>query len=194
MNRGYIKLFRKIEDCPLFIDDTEPFCKISAWVDLIMMMNHKDGFFMIGMTKYNVKRGQKWTSITKLAERWHWSRKKVRAYLNLLESEGMVYLDVSNRGLLITVVNYGIYQDFSGKVEQQTSQPITQPTSQQRNSRRTNRLPNQLPTNNNVKNDIKNDIKNDSKNIKKPAAQRDFFEDYDYMKNEPRTKGVKYEE
>ena len=180
MNRGYIKLFRKIEDCPLFMEDTEPFSKLSAWVDLLLMANHKDGSFIIGMTKYNVKRGQKWTSITKLAERWHWCRKKVRAYLNLLESEGMVYLDISNRGLLITIVNYCSYQDFSSKKEQQNAQPNAQPNAQQGNIKGTN----QGTTN---KNDIKNDIKNESKNVKKPSA------DFDYMRNEER-KHIRYEE
>ena len=169
MNRGYIKLYRKIEDCPVFIDD-EPYSKFAAWVDLLLMVNHKDGSFMIGMTKYNINRGQKWTSITKLAVRWHWCRKKVRAYLKLLESEGMVYLDISNRGLLITIVNYCLYQDFSGKVEQQNAQQKEQPNAQQRDSRGNNRGNSQSTTNNNDKNDIKNDIKNDKKMKKKPAA------------------------
>ena len=106
MNRGYIKLFRKLEDCPLFMEDDEPFDKRAAWIDLLLTVNHKDGSFLLGMTKYNVKRGQKWTSIGKLSERWHWGRDKVSRYLNLLESEGMIDQERTNRGLLITIVNF----------------------------------------------------------------------------------------
>jgi hypothetical protein len=169
MNRGYIKLFRKIEDCPLFIDN-EPYCKLSAWIDLILMANHKDSSFMIGMTKYNVKRGQKWTSIGKLSERWNWGRDKVSRYLNLLENEGMIYQERTNRGLLITVVNYTFYQDFNVVTRQPIEQPIKQPIEQQANIRVDNRSNSQSHTNNNDKNDIKNDIKNDKKMKKKPAA------------------------
>lgn len=183
MNRGYIKLFRKIEDCSLFMDDEEPFCKYAAWIDLLMMANHKDGSFILGMKKYNVKRGQKWTSITKLAERWHWCRKKVRAYLKLLESEGMVYLEITNKGLLITIVNYGVYQDFSGKTEQQKEQQ----KEQQRNIKSTNRRNSRSTTNNNVNNDINNDFNNELKNTKKPSA------DFDFLRNKERSEST-YEE
>lgn len=157
MNRGYIKLFRKIEDTELFMDDEEPFDKRSAWIDILLMVNHKDGFAFSGMNKIIIKRGQKKTSISKLAQRWHWGRRKTSAYLNMLQTEGMVYLDVSNSGLLITVVNYDVYQDFLGKSEQPTAQPKAQPIAQQVH----NEQHNQPHTNNNDKND-----KND-KNIKK---------------------------
>ena len=171
MNRGYIKLFRKIEDNSIFAED--PQSRLGAWVDLLLMVNHKDGSFMIGMTKYNVKRGQKWTSIGKLSERWHWGRDKVSRYLNLLENEGMIYQERTNRGLLITVVNYGVYQDFFGSHQQQTEQQTRQPIEQPTNIKVDNRLDSQSHTNNNVNNTIKNDIKNEPKNEKKPSA--DFF-------------------
>lgn len=170
MNRGYIKLFRKIEDSALFNDENEPFCKRAAWIDLIMTANHKDGAFMIGMTKYNIRRGQKWTSIGKLCERWHWGRDKVSRYLNLLESEGMIYQERTNRGLLITVVNYASFQDFNGTTKQQTEQQTRQPIEHQANIKVDNRPNSQSHTNNNVKNDIKNDIKNEQKNVKNPSG------------------------
>ena len=178
MNRGYIKLFRKIEDNDIF--EGEPQSRYGAWVDLLLLVNHKDGSFMNGTTKYVVKRGQKWTSIGKLCERWHWGRDKVTRYLNLLESEGMIYQERTNRGLLITVVNFTFYQDFKTSTRQQTEQQTEQPIRQQTNNRPNNRPDSRPDTNNNVKNELDNEIKNDSKNEKLPAAQRDFFGEVKY--------------
>ena len=154
MNRGFVKIFRKIEDNILWEDDT-PFDSRSAWVDLILQANHKSNSFLMGMQKINIKRGQKWTSSKKLADRWGWSRKKVMKYLRVLEQEGMIYLEVTNRGLLITIVKYSTYQDFSrGKG---TANDTADDTSVEHQKAQ------QMHTNKNVKNDIKNDIKNEKK-------------------------------
>lgn len=174
MNRGYVKIYRCIEDNVIWQSD-EPYSKRAAWIDLILQANHKDSSFILGMQSITVKRGQKWTSIGKLCERWHWGREKVSRYLNLLENNGMIWQERTNRGLLITLVNYTKFQDFSGDTRQQTKQQTRQPIEHQTNIK-PNIKPDSKPnTNNNVNNDIKNDIKNESKNEKKPAAQFDFF-------------------
>ena len=90
MNRGYIKLFRKIEDNILWRSN-EPYCKRAAWVDLILLANHKDNDFLMGNKKIVVKRGQHWTSNEKLQQRWRWSEKRVREFLKLLQEEGMIW-------------------------------------------------------------------------------------------------------
>ena len=174
MNIGYVKIFRSIEDNVLW-QDPEPFSKRSAWIDLILMANHKDSSFLMGVTKVNIKRGQKWTSLGKLAERWHWSRERVSRYLDLLESEGMIWQERSNRGLLITLVNYSVYQDFTATNQQPTSQPTSQQTSIKQDTKQDIKRVSQRVTNNNVKNDIKNDSKNESKNVNKPSGHSDFF-------------------
>lgn len=174
MNRGYIKLYRKFADNEIFTD-SEPFDKRSAWVDLIMTANHKDGFVFRGMTKYVIKRGQRITSLGKLAERWRWGERKVKAYLKMLENEGMIYLEVSNRGLLITIVNYGLYQDFSPKSAEQTAEPTAEQTAERVHTKLQSEPQSRVQTNNNVKNDIKNGIKNEFKNVNKRSAHSDFF-------------------
>lgn len=171
MNRGYIKLFRKIEDCEVF---NEPVNRFRAWIDLLLMVNHKEKTVTIGKsTNIHVRRGQKWTSMEKLARRWDWSYKTVKGYLKMLESEGMIYLESTNKGVLITVVNYGKYQDFDGKSAEQIPEQNTEQIPEQRENKMPNRMPNKFHTNNNDKNDIKNDFKNENKNVKKPAAHFD---------------------
>ena len=148
MNRGYVKIYRCIEDNPMWLDD-EPFCKRAAWIDLILQANHKDNSFILGMKKVNIKRGQKWTSASKLADRWHWGRKKVMAFLRFLQEEGQIWLEVTNKGLLITLVNYGTYQGFlkgSG-----TADGTADGTSKEHQTEQ--QMAQQMHINNNVKND-----------------------------------------
>lgn len=155
MNRGFIKIYRKIEDNILWLSNDEPFDSRSAWIDLILIANHKDNSFKLGMQTMQVKRGQKWTSSKKLADRWNWSRQKVMKYLRMLQNEGMIYLETSNRGLLINLVNYGIYQEKSkGTRYADATANITSAGHQ---------VQQPTDTNKNVKNDIKNDIKNEKK-------------------------------
>lgn len=175
MNRGYIKLFRKITDNEMF--SSEPFDKFHAWVDLLLLANHKDGCIYRGMKKITVNRGQHHTSITKLAERWHWGERKVDDFLSLLQSEGMIYYEKSRGGAMcgthITIVNYRVYQDFLNKNAEQNAEQITEQNAEHLQNKQQNTMQNRMQINNNVKNDIKNDIKNEPKNEKKPSA--DFF-------------------
>jgi len=161
MQRGFIKLYRKIEDSTMWLDNEEPFDSRSAWIDLVLMANHKDNSFIMGLQKINIKRGQKWTSSIKLSNRWGWNRRKVMKYLRLLESEGMIYLEVTNRGLLITIVNYSLYQDFS-KGERTTKGTAEGTTGAHQKVQ-------QMHTNNNDK----ECNKNEDKKIKKKAPFSD---------------------
>lgn len=181
MNRGYAKIFRCIEDNFLW-RTKEPYCKRAAWMDLILLVNYKDNDFCMGNRKIVVKRGQHWCGQEELQKRWRWSEKKVRDFLRLLENEGMIYLETSNMGSMITLVNYGKYQDFvPGRAEQIKEQMTEQPTErikeQKKNKKRTTdgatdgtddgATYGQTRMN---KNEIKNDPKNENKNVKKPAA------------------------
>ncbi len=92
----------------------EPFSDTEAWIDLIMMANHKPA------RVYNVPvgRGQTLTSQVKLAKRWNWSRGKVRRFLKRLKTGHETVqrtVQQTDRGhTLITICNYDRYQgDFS---------------------------------------------------------------------------------
>ena len=65
---------------------SEKFTCAQAWIDLIGLANHKDGMIRPRGVRVPVKRGQVGWSQVKLAERWKWSRKRVRRFLNELES------------------------------------------------------------------------------------------------------------
>lgn len=109
MKDGYIKLHRKLFESKMWLD--EPFTIGQAWVDLIAMANYanKDHFFRGSVQR--VLRGQIVTSKAALANRWKWSDGKVRRYLANLERLEMVHTHSSTNGVVITIENYGVYQD-----------------------------------------------------------------------------------
>ncbi len=107
---GWIKLHRQIQGHWLWLSE-KPFDKRSAWIDILLMVNHEDKKILLGNDLVEVKRGERLTSEPKLAERWGWSRTKVRNFLNLLEKDGMIENKKEGRKRTrLKVLNYSIYQ------------------------------------------------------------------------------------
>ena len=114
-SQGWIAVDRKIFD-NLIWKNEEPFDRRSAWIDLLLLVNHADNKVLINGKVETVKRGQRITSILYLSQRWRWSRTKTKAFLKLLESEGMIKLDVqAKKKTIITITNYSKYQDIQNK-------------------------------------------------------------------------------
>lgn len=116
--QGWVAIHRKITETELWRDD-EPFCKRAAWVDLILVANHEERDVWMGTKTVRVERGCFLTSRAKLAARWHWSERKVRTFLESLQNLGMIELKVTNKWTAVTLVNYGIYQEYEPKSGQQ---------------------------------------------------------------------------
>lgn len=85
-NQGWIKLHRQIMETPEWL--AEPFTRGQAWVDLLLLANHKPGFIRRRGIMVMVERGQVGYSVESLAERWKWSKGKVlRFFQELIELE-----------------------------------------------------------------------------------------------------------
>ena len=108
MTGGWIRLHRKIQETKLWESD-EPYDMKSAWVDLLLMVNYEDQKFILNKRVITIKRGQTFTSIRKLSQRWHWGVKRTMAYLKLLEDLEMATVKATPEGTLITLVNYSVY-------------------------------------------------------------------------------------
>lgn len=108
MSKGWISLHRRIRDHWLWQD--KPFDKRSAWIDLLMEVNHKDNKFLLGNELVEVPRGSTITSIRQLCDRWQWSNTKVTTFLKLLKEDGMIDFKSDKKKTVITVVNYNSYQ------------------------------------------------------------------------------------
>lgn len=111
MDKGWIKLYRKIQDNMLWYD-SEPFDRRSAWIDLILMANVQNKDIMYRGQMIRIKRGQVYTSIRKLAARWHWSRDKVNRFIKTLIKAHMIEHDTRTQSAtLLTIVKYGDFQN-----------------------------------------------------------------------------------
>ncbi|MBE1304529.1 DnaD domain protein [Clostridium botulinum] len=144
--KGWISLYRAMEDGWLWED--KPFARGQAWIDLLLQANHKDKKTFSKGELVTVKRGSFLTSDQLLADRWGWSRKKVRTFLEVLVKEQMIELKRSPKGTSLTLVNWDLYQGLGTTEEQQKIQ--------QRDNRRTTEdttEEQQKNTNNNDNND-----------------------------------------
>jgi len=105
---GWIKLHRKLTDNPLW--HQEPFTRGQAWVDLILLANHTDGFIRARGVRVDLKRGQcGWCEVA-LAKRWGWSRGKTKRFISELETDQQVVQQKNNVTSVISISNYDMYQ------------------------------------------------------------------------------------
>jgi hypothetical protein len=148
---GWICIYRKMQDC--WVWDDKPYSYGQAWVDLLLLVNHREKKVMFDGKLITVSKGQRITSIRQLADSWGWSRTKVTNFLNLLESDKMIERKSDNKKTLITVVNYEVYQ-YLGDTEKPQK------------SRRSDTEKPQESTNNNDNND--NNIKDTLVGEKEP--------------------------
>lgn len=113
----WIPLWRKIRKHWLWEDADD----LRAWVDILMMANHRDSVFRFRGHLHPMRRGQVAMTYKALAERNGWSRNRVRTFLARLEAEGALLVHPrtfdtesdtwkdtkSDTGfLLLTIVNY----------------------------------------------------------------------------------------
>lgn len=110
-NSGYICLHRKITSHPLYL--SEKFTKVQAWIDLILLANHKKSHYFARGIKVDVGRGQLAYSQERLAQRWLWTRGSVIRFLRYLESEHQIVQQKTAITNLISIVNYNRYQPNS---------------------------------------------------------------------------------
>ncbi|HEH1190316.1 TPA: DnaD domain-containing protein [Staphylococcus aureus] len=168
---GWISIDRSIQNHWLF-KEKRTFSKFEAWIYLLMEANHSKAKVPIGNQIVTVERGQRLTSILTLSDLFNWSRFKVKTFLDLLESDGMLEVKTTSKYTLITVVNYDFYQSEQGRNQHQND---IKPTSKQHQSN-INPTSKQHQTNTN-NNDNKDNNEKNVNNEKKKTTAFDFFQD-----------------
>lgn len=162
--QGWIKLHRKLQEHWLY-QEKRKFSRYEAWLDLLMMVNHKDNKIMQDGELVEVKRGERITSIRQLMESWDWSNTKVTKFLKTLEQDGMILCKITpKKKTHITILKYEEYQGVSGDSD---SEEKTQ-------KRQTNdREATQNNINKNVKNEKNEKKKHYSTSVNKKIDFRD---------------------
>lgn len=105
---GWIKLDRSIENNWLW--EAKPFSPGQAWIDLLMMAAHSTGPRQWKGSFLTQHRGEVFTSMVALADRWGWSYKKVGRFIKALEGDGMVRRGDLPKGIRLTIENYTKFQ------------------------------------------------------------------------------------
>lgn len=108
MNNGYIKLYRKCLENEFFLE--KPFDRWRAFEYLLISARYKPSRVILKGQVIELEAGQLIVSEKKLAEKWDWSRGKVRRFLSLLESLQMIQVNGTAYGTFVTIENYTKYQ------------------------------------------------------------------------------------
>lgn len=107
---GFFKIQREYLETSEW-QNGNPFDEAKAWIDIVGRANYAEAERFYKGKYQRVHRGQLATSELELANRWNWSRGRVRRYLANLVRAQRVTIDSTKVGTIITVVNYDIYQE-----------------------------------------------------------------------------------
>jgi len=117
---GWIKLHRSLKDHWLWKSDQ----KLKWWLDILLSVNHADSRVLIKGTLYDCKRGQTIRSLDSWAKDWGVSKKTVRQFLLLVQSESMIETESIQISTRITVCNYDRYNDPVNATETQSKRKV----------------------------------------------------------------------
>ena len=131
--RFWSALDRGIWDHPLW--EGQRFSQREAFQWLFSNASFRSRRVRVGNHMVELQRGQLVGSRAFLAKKWGWGEQEVRTYLKLLEAEGMIVKSQhSNQRLtIITICNYGKFQNEHQPANQQSNRDPTntQPTPNQ---------------------------------------------------------------
>lgn len=114
---GWIKVDRKLLENSIWTK--EKFTKGQAWIDLLLLANHKDSRELYRGNMKDFKKGNVYRSIDWLSKRWGWTWRTTERYLKMLEKEQMLSIKCTKHDTTITIVNWGLYQG-KGRTDDRT--------------------------------------------------------------------------
>lgn len=180
MSNGWIKIYRKIQDC--FVWQDKPYDKARAWIDLLLLAMHHDKKILVDGEFIVVPRGSFMTSTLKLSDRWGWSRNKVLRFINVLEGEQMLNTKRTPKGTLITIVKYDVFQGIENidsttvGTTVDTTDSTTDSTTDETQNKNDKELKNDKNINNNLSFSNENDCQTET--VRRVVACWNDLKDY----------------
>jgi hypothetical protein len=117
MERGYIKVWRKLEDSGLLqMPNT-----LALFIYILMHAMHKDRKVGTSTGVINLKRGQYISGRKALAADLEQSEREIRTSLQRLIDLEIITVETTNRYSVYTIENYNKYQDSDQHNDQQTT-------------------------------------------------------------------------
>lgn len=130
---GWISLHRQIMENEFYF--AERFTKMQAWIDLLLLANHKPATFYIRGNEIKLNEGQLGYSQLTLSKRWKWNKRTVDKFLMMLQKREMIHYKKSHLTTIISILNWNEFQKSA-----QQNAPLSN---------------NRMHTDNNVNNDNK---------------------------------------
>lgn len=149
-------MYRSLSDSEVW--NLDRYSKGQAWVDLLLLANHKPNTFFIRGIEMNLEIGQLAYSQVTLSKKWKWNRRTVNKFISWLEKQQMIHSRINKVCTVITILNYSKYQESTQESTQQSTQ----------------RVHNKVHTNKNDKN-VKNILVNKLTNTSKRDGDVDFI-------------------
>ena len=144
---GYIKLYRKIIESPIFQNER----LLKAFIWCLAKATHKEREEIVGIKCVRLQKGQFVFGRKKAAEELGFPESTTWRYMKALESFGILDIESNSKFSIVTVVNWEKYQCLDVEYGHQNEQEV--------NKKRT-RSEQQVDTNKNDKN-----VKNDKEDI-----------------------------
>lgn len=113
---GYVKIYRAMLENPIVTKDVETW---AVWLYILLSATHKPKDVLFGGKRITLKPGQLLTGRNKIAEKFNISSSKVQRILKTLESEQQIEQQTGSKNRVITVKNWGKYQNSEQQSEQQ---------------------------------------------------------------------------
>ena len=146
---GWIKLDRAMLDHWVWQDaDT-----LKMWLEMLMRANFEDKKRLFNGRLIDIKRGQLIFGRKVYAERLGINENKIRKILKLLEKDGMIHQQTTNKYTVISITSYDLYQEVTSKA----------PAKHQQST-------NKVPHRKNIKNEKKE--KNTNKRFTPPTPEQ----------------------
>jgi hypothetical protein len=111
MPTGWIKLHRSLVSSDLW--ESEPFTRSQAWIDILIRASHRHTSVRIRGIRIDLAPGDLALAERDAAERWRWSRGKVRRFILEISSNPVPLIKVK-RTNVCTVVSISDWEEHQG--------------------------------------------------------------------------------
>ena len=113
METGYVLLYRKLKEKGYYKKSQY----IHLWVHLLLSANHKEKEFLWNRELIKIKAGQFLTGREELSKQTGIPQTTIERILDLLEKEGQIGQQKSNKNRIITIENWSKYQINKSKTD-----------------------------------------------------------------------------
>lgn len=105
MNKGWIKIHRKILNNPL-VRFSKNYSYAEAWLYLLLRAAYQEQKVLIGSEIYYLKAGEIIDSQKKLCKLFGWGNTRLRTFLKLYEKDEMIKVKTNSKLTHLTIINY----------------------------------------------------------------------------------------